>query len=164
TVTGCEFRYCYIGLQSSGTNNFYIGNDFHDTFASAMDIYDTGVLIENNTYNDIAVRPGMGQDIWGYWAIRTTGYGAIIRGNRLNNIGYIGIDVGKDALVEHNVVVNATSMLNDGAGISFDNCNGAIIRDNIVRDCVGDMEGVATSHIAYYPIVFGIYFGNTSIK
>src|SRR5690606_9803537 len=27
TVTGCEFRYCYIGLQSSGTNNFYIGND-----------------------------------------------------------------------------------------------------------------------------------------
>ena len=164
TVTGCEFRYCYIGLQSSGTNNFYIGNDFHDTFASAMDIYDTGVLIENNTYNDIAIRPGMGQDVWGYWAIRTTGYGAIIRGNRLNNIGYIGIDVGKDALVEHNVVVNATSMLNDGAGISFDNCNGAIIRDNIVRDCVGNMEGVATSHIAYYPIVFGIYFGNTSIK
>ncbi len=165
TVTGCEIRYSYLGVQSSGTNNSYINNHFHNTFASAMDVYDdTGALIENNTFNAIAIRPGMGEDIWGYWAIRVTGSDAIVRGNRLNNIGYIGIDVKNNTLVENNVVVNATSILNDGAGISFDNCDGAIIRNNIVRDCVGNMESVATSHIAYYPIIFGIYFGNTSIK
>nr|MDQ3100116.1 hypothetical protein [Bacteroidota bacterium] len=38
------------------------------------------------------------------------------------------------------------------------------IQDNVVRDCVGNMESVATDHNDNYYIVMGIYFGNTSIK
>ncbi|MDQ3101797.1 MAG: right-handed parallel beta-helix repeat-containing protein, partial [Bacteroidota bacterium] len=117
-VTGCEMRYCFLGLQSSGNNNQYTNNEFHHTFASGMDVYDSGVLIENNTFNDIALIAGMGEDQWGSWGLRTTGYNAVVRSNRFSNIGYMAIDVKNNALVEKNVVVNATATLNDGAGIS----------------------------------------------
>ncbi len=163
-VTGCEMRFCYLGLQSSGNNNQYINNEIHHTFGSAMSVYDAGVLIENNTLLDIAMIAGMGEDQWGSWGVRTTGINAVVRNNRFTNIGYMAIDVKNNAVVERNVIVNATATLNDGAGISFDECNGALIQDNVVRDCIGNMESVAADHHDNYYIVMGIYFGNTSIK
>ncbi len=164
-VTNCEFRYCYTGITSSGSQNQYINNTFHNTFATAIRIYDTNSLVQDNIFTDIAQVPGLGESNWGYMGINATGSGTVIRGNRLTNIGYIGITVRNNILVEKNVVTNATNILNDGAGIAFDNCDGAMIQDNLVLDCEGDLESVATTAIEiYYPICFGIYFGNTSIK
>jgi hypothetical protein len=162
-VNNCLVRHCYVGISSSGNNNHYTNNTIHHTFGAGMNIYDTNALVEGNTFTDIAIEPGMGENHWGYWGINATGQGTVIRSNRLTNIGYSGIGVGANILVEKNVVVNANKILNDGAGITFDNCNGVIVRDNIVMDLVGDLESVATSHYVYYPISFGIYFGNTSI-
>ncbi len=163
-VTNCTIRHCFNGISSSGSDNQYTGNTLYNTFGAAINVYDQNTVIENNELYDIAITPGWGEETWGYWGINATNTGTVVRGNRLNNIGYIGIGVGKNVLVEKNVVVNAPSILNDGAGISFDHADGAIIRDNLVLDCEGDLESVASNYNIYYPIAFGIYFGNTSIK
>jgi hypothetical protein len=165
TVTGCTFRYLYKAISSSGSNNHYLNNTIHRTFATAVSVYgEPNTVVEGNVLTDIAIDPGMGESWWGYMGLRVTGDGAIIRNNRLNNIGYIGIIAENNTLVERNVVQHATSILNDGAGIAFDHADGITIRDNIVVDMDCDLSSVATSHFAYYKIGFGIYFGNTSIR
>src|SRR5690606_12797232 len=105
-----------------------------------------------------------GENWWGYMGLRDRGDGAVIRNIRLNNVGYIGIIAEDNTLVERNVVLHATSILNDGAGIAFDHADGITIRDNIVLDMDCDLTSVATSHNVFYKIGFGIYFGNTSIR
>ncbi len=163
-VTNCTFRHLYKAISSSGTNNSYTNNTIQDTYATAVNIYDDDVLIANNTLMEIALRPGMGESVWGHMGIYTTGMNTIIRENRLDNIGYIGIVANKNTLIERNVVHNATSILNDGGGIAFDNADGMIVRDNIVTDLEGSLESVATNFVSYHKICMGIYFGNTSIK
>jgi len=165
TVTGCTFRYLYKAISSSGSNNQYLNNTIHRTFATAVSVYgEPNTVVEGNVLTDIAIDPGMGESWWGYMGLRVTGNGAVIRNNRLNNVGYIGIIAENNTLVERNVVRHATSILNDGAGIAFDHADGITIRDNIVIDMDCDLTSVATSHFAYYKIGFGIYFGNTSIR
>ncbi len=164
TVQNCVLRHCYNGIFSSGGNNVYKDLTIENTYATGLNILDSNTLIEDNVLSDIAVHAGMGEDLWGHMGINATGAGTIVRGNRLTNIGYIGISIKNNVLCEKNVVSNATSILNDGAGIAFDHCDGVIVRDNIVKDLVGSLESVATSHSVYYPVCFGIYFGNTTIK
>ncbi|MEZ4808451.1 MAG: right-handed parallel beta-helix repeat-containing protein [Flavobacteriales bacterium] len=164
TVSNCTFRHAYKAISSSGGNNTYTGNTISDIFATAINIYDDNTTISSNTLTDCAVRPGMGESVWGHMGINSTGLNNVIRGNRLDNIGYIGIVAGKNALIERNVVHNATSILNDGGGIAFDNADGMIIQDNIVTDLEGSLESTATNFVSYYKICMGIYFGNTSIK
>ena len=165
TVTGCTFRYLYHAISSTGTNNVYTNNTIHDTYATAVRIFsEVNTVVENNTLTDVGVRPGMGENWWGYMGIRINGEGTVVRNNRLNHVGYIGIIAEGNTLVERNVVEHATAILNDGAGIAFDHCDGLTIRDNIVLDMDCDLTSVATNHHAYYKIGFGIYFGNTSIR
>jgi hypothetical protein len=165
TVTGCTFRYLYKAISSSGSNNQYLNNTMHRTYATAVSVYgEPNTVVEGNVLTDIAIDPGMGENWWGYMGLRVTGNGAVIRNNRLNNVGYIGIIAENNTLVERNVVQHATSILNDGAGIAFDHADGITIRDNIVVDMDCDLTSVATSHYVYYKIGFGIYFGNTSIR
>ena len=165
TVTGCEFRFLYKAISSSGSNNNYLNNTMHRTFATAVSVYgEPNTVVEGNVLTDIAVDPGLGESWWGYMGLRVTGNNAVVRNNRLNNVGYIGIIAEDNTLVERNVVRHATSILNDGAGIAFDHCNGLTVRENIVVDMDCDLTSVATSHFAYYKIGFGIYFGNTSIR
>jgi hypothetical protein len=163
-VTNCTIRYNYLGIASSGDSNQYINNTITHTFGTGVNVWDTNTLVENNIFSDVAIYTGMGENYWGYMGLNVTGSGSIVRRNRLNNIGYSGITVNNNVLVEKNVVTNACTILNDGAGITFDSNDGAVIQDNIVMDCFGTLESVATNHYAYYPICFGIYFGNTSIK
>jgi hypothetical protein len=165
TVTGCEFRFLNHAITSSGSNNLYINNTIHDTYGNAVLVFDeVNTTVEDNTLTDIALVPGLGESGWGYMGIRVNGTGTVVRGNRLTNIGYIGIIAEGNTLVERNVVRHATRILNDGAGIAFDHCDGLIVRENIVSDMDCDLTSVATEHIAFYKIGFGIYFGNTSIK
>jgi hypothetical protein len=165
TVTGCTFRYLYKAVSSTGSNNKYLNNTMHRTFATAVSVYgEPNTVVEGNVLTDIAIDPGMGENWWGYMGLRVSGNGAVVRNNRLNNVGYIGIIAEENTLVERNVVQHATSILNDGAGIAFDHCDGLTVRDNIVTDMDCDLTSVATSHNVFYKIGFGIYFGNTSIK
>lgn len=164
TVTGCTFRHLYKAIGSSGNNNTYSNNIITDSYATAIWSHDNTVLIADNVITECGLRPGLGESIWGHMGISTTGDNVVIRGNRLDNIGYIGIIANKNALIERNVVHNATSLLNDGSGIAFDHADGMIVRDNVVTDIVGDLESVATNFVNYRKICMGIYFGNTSIR
>lgn len=165
TVIGCTFRHLYKAISSSGGNNQYLNNTIENTYATAVSVYgEPNTVVEGNVLTDIAIRPGMGESWWGYMGLRISGVGSVVRNNRLNNIGYIGITAENNCLVERNVVRHATKILNDGAGIAIDHCDGLTIRDNIVVDMDCDLSSVATSHFAYYKIGFGIYFGNTSVK
>jgi hypothetical protein len=164
-VRNCTFRYCYKGISSSGSNNLYANNHFHDTHASAINIYgEPNTRVENNLFERIAVIPGGGEDDWGYFGVTISGENTVVRGNVMDQIGYIGIGTTNNGLVERNVVRHACAILNDGAAITFDDCDGVVVRDNIVEDMVCDLSSVATTHIAYYKIGFGIYFGNRVIK
>ncbi len=164
-VRNCTFRYMYKAISSSGSNNLYTNNTFHDTYASAISIYgEPNTRVENNTFTNIAVVPGGGEDDWGYFGITITGPNTVVRGNVMDNIGYIGIGTTHNGLVERNVVRRATSILNDGAAITLDDCDGVIIRDNIVDEMVCDISSVASDHVAYHKIGFGIYFGNRVIR
>ncbi|MEO8732885.1 MAG: right-handed parallel beta-helix repeat-containing protein, partial [Flavobacteriales bacterium] len=53
--------------------------------------------------------------------------------------------------------------LNDGGGIGFDNTDGAIIKDNIITDIIGNLESSAPDFPNCKHISFGIYFGNTGV-
>ncbi len=164
-VTGCTFRHMYKAISSSGSNNQYIGNVMHNIFGTGISVYgEPNTVVANNIMTDIAVNPGMGEDAWGYMGIVISGTNTVVRDNRLDNVGYIGIATTNNGLVERNVVHQATSILNDGAAITFDDCDGVVVRDNIVTDMVCDLESVATNHNIYYRIGFGIYFGNRVIK
>lgn len=164
-VTGCTFRYLYKAISSSGSDNQYLNNTIHRTYATAVSVYgEPNTIVEGNVLTDIAIDPGMGESWWGYMGLRVTGNNAVVRNNRLTNVGYIGIIAEDNTLVERNVVRHATNILNDGAGIAFDHADGITVRDNIVVDMDCDLSSVATSHFAYYKIGFGIYFGNTAIR
>jgi len=164
TVDGCSFSDAYRGIESVGNSNTYSNSTFTRTYGTALLALDDTVNIIGNEFNDVGMVPGLGETSWGYFGIRTTGTDAVVRGNRLENVGYIGIVVEHNALVERNVVVNPTAILNDGGGIAFDFANGMVIQDNIVRDCVGSLESSAPSSVSYTKICNGIYFGNNGVN
>jgi hypothetical protein len=165
TTTNCDFRNLYHGIRSAGGNDNCSGNNFKNTYATAALLLGDNALIANNTFSDIALVDGEGESTWGYFGIRTTGSGTIIRQNTLDTIGYIGIIAEANALVEKNVVKHPLATMNDGGGIAIDHADGLIIQDNIVGDPIGSWENGAppvAPHNEHMGI--GIYFGNTSIK
>lgn len=163
-ITGCTFRELYQGISSYGNNNLYEDNHFEDTFATGAHLIDNNSTFRNNTMERIAMRAGMGESNWGYFGLRLNGTNNVIRANRLEDVGYIGISMDQNCLVERNVVRNATALLNDGGGIAFDHADGMIIQDNIVVDIIGDLESSAPDFENYELISHGIYFGNTTIR
>lgn len=63
--------------------------------------------------------------------------------NRIDGTGYAGIIIGKpDNFVEYNVITNAMSTLNDGAGV-YTNCDRTTIRHNIILNTEGGMQSSA---------------------
>src|SRR5690349_292728 len=90
--------------------------------------------------------------------------GSQVRYNVLDRIGYNGIVVNGATTCEFNKINEACKILNDGGGLGLDNCDGAILRKNIITNTWGDMESTATEHDNPWPIANGIYFGNISIK
>lgn len=163
TVTGCTMEDVYHGIRSYGFYDNYSGNIIRRTYASGCILIDQNSLFENNVVTDIALTVGMGETSWGYFGVRAIGTGNIIRGNRFDNIGYTAIEAGQNQLVEKNAISNYTVTLNDGGGINFDNANGLIVQDNVIRDPIGGLDGSATNMPHYQHLGVGIYFGNTSI-
>ena len=164
TVSNCELTRSYHGLRSYGWDNTYTNCSFSEIYATGAFLIDQGTVFSNNQMNDIANHPGLGENSWGYFGVRAAGSDNVLRNNVLDNIGYIGLSVDNNALVEKNVVQNCLKILNDGGGITFDNADGMIIRNNIVRDIIGNLESAATDFPNHEFISHGIYFGNTIIK
>jgi hypothetical protein len=87
-----------------------------------------------------------------------------VRDNRITNSGNSGIFVGETCTVERNVISGFCATVNDGGGIYWDNGNGMVIQDNIIRDAIGNTESAATNYSVNGKILPGIYFGNAVIQ
>lgn len=164
TVSGCSFQQSNHGIQSYGNNNTYSGNTIQNTYAAAIAVIDNGTTISGNTVTNIALVPGLGETGFGYHGIRVGGGTNYIRDNRVDNTGNSGIFVGETCTVERNVISNFCATVNDGGGIYWDNGNGMVIQDNVIRDAIGNIESAATNYSVNGKILPGIYFGNAVIQ
>lgn len=160
TVTGCTFEWSYYGLRTYGSYGTYTGNTVRHTFATGMTISEDHCTVSNNTVEDIALVPGLGESYWGYYGMHVSGATNIVRNNRIARTGNSGLFLGGSPLVEKNVISDALMTVNDGGGIYWDSANGATIQDNIISNVGGNMESVAADYAINDPLGHGIYFGN----
>ena len=160
----CSFTDVYQAVMSTGNNQSFHHFNILRTYGTAIYLLDNNTSVTHCTLRDVAMVPGLGEKDMGYIGMRLNGAGVTITDNRMENIGYCGIAVANNALVERNVIINAMAILNDGGGITFDHADGVIVRNNIVRDLIGNVESCAPNWINSVPMCHGIYFGNTSIK
>ncbi|MBK6626142.1 MAG: right-handed parallel beta-helix repeat-containing protein [Flavobacteriales bacterium] len=160
----CSFSDTYQAILSTGGDQDFHHLNVQRTYATGVYLMDDNSSVTQCVFEDVALQPGLGENNWGYFGLRLTGQGMVVTDNRFDNIGYVGMVVERNALVERNVVRHALAILNDGGGIAFDNADGMIIRDNIVMDITGNLESSAPNFSNYEPICHGIYFGNISIK
>ncbi|MBK8500315.1 MAG: right-handed parallel beta-helix repeat-containing protein [Flavobacteriales bacterium] len=164
-----EVGYCKMldtqrAIYSTGATQNIHHNTIARTYQTAVYLLDNNSTFTFNTFDDICLWPGSGENNWGYFGLRCNGTGMTVSDNRFQNIGYIGMVVEANTLAERNVVRNPLMILNDGGGIAIDNANGMVLRKNIVMDAYGDTAGVAPQYTNDFPIAHGIYFGNISIK
>lgn len=164
TVNNCTFQDLYHGIRSYGSYDTYTNNTFNRTYATAILNLDNNTLIGNNVLTNIALVPGAGETSWGYFGIRSIGTGNTIRANRLDQIGYAGIEANANTLIEKNVIKHHLASLNDGGGIQFDNVDGLVVQDNLIEDPICQLDGSSTYVEDYQRLGVGIYFGNTSLK
>jgi hypothetical protein len=164
TVRYCTFEDLGMAIFSYGGTNKYHNNTFSRTYRTAIDMLDDNSEITDNTFNDIAMQPGLGESFWGYMGVRVQGTNNVVRNNRLTTVGYIGISVYGNTMVERNFVQNALALLNDGCGIGMENADGVVIRDNIILDIHGNLESAAPNAVGYWYAGMGIYFGMFSVK
>lgn len=162
-ITGCTFDQTHHGIRSYGSYGNYSNNTVRNTFASGLAILDHHTTIENNTIEDIALFPGLGEPFWGYFGMYCRGQENTVRGNTVNRVGNSGIFMEGSGVVEHNIITHALATVNDGGGIYFDNADGLIIQDNFVSDLDGNMESQAMDGGVNFKIGHGIYFGNAVI-
>lgn len=164
SVLNCEFTKLYHGVDSySGNFNRYDNNRFWNTYATAVHALDNNTSVNYNKLDDIALIAGSGETFFGYYGIQVGGSNNVVRGNRLNNIGYSGIFCDSNALVELNFIKGHLSTLNDGGGIYWDSGSGVTVQDNIAMDPFGNMESVAMNYQTNVKISMGMYFGNSAI-
>jgi hypothetical protein len=164
TIQNCTFEDLGQAIYSYGHHNAFQNNLVQRTYKTGLRMIDNNTTISGNQFEEVAMQPGLGESNWGYMGVRISGNNNVVRENRLHTIGYIGISVESNTLVERNFVQNALALLNDGCGIGMDNSNGMIIRDNIVVDIVGNLESCAPNGGEYWNIAFGIYTGNLSVQ
>ncbi|HEY0979123.1 MAG TPA: right-handed parallel beta-helix repeat-containing protein, partial [Flavobacteriales bacterium] len=163
-VAHCTFADMFQAIRSTGSEQSFHHLTIERTYGSAVHLLDNNTTFSNSIVRNVCMEPGLGENNWGYFGIRSTGSGMVFRDNLLENIGYIGIVAEQNSLVERNRVRNALALLNDGGGIALDNADGMIIRDNIITDLHGNLESVAPNFTNPHYISYGIYFGNISIK
>lgn len=77
------------------------------------------------------------------FAVRLWGQGFHMAENVVRGAGYDCVSLGgHDGIVEHNLLEQCCLILDDCGGVYMGG-NGHIIRENIVRDCIGNAEGTA---------------------
>lgn len=165
-IDGCNITNSYKGVTIFGNNNTIRNCKFSG-------IYETGIHqtggdnnnIVDNELSNCCLEPGLGANSWGYFGISITGNGTIARRNKLTNMGYIGMGLSGRTVLEENFIKDCCQLLTDGSGVAFDNCDGSIIRNNIILNSLGNTESCALNFAeGLKPKGNGIYFGNISIK
>ncbi len=162
-ISGCSFSDIgedAIGGTFDAAGTRITGCTFHDVRNVAISWIENpagvgGTVIEGNRFERIGMQFGYGGS--GSWhaagVILHAGKGVVVRGNRFVDIGYAGVLLGSPGqVVERNVLVRCMGSLNDGAAI-YANCSECVIRDNIILDCIGNLD---TSH-PWYPLGHGIW-------
>lgn len=171
-IRNCNFDQCDYGIWTYGNAHTIANNTItrcpqmgiNSISDSGANGYGNGNVIEDNSIQNCAIYPGLGKSSWGYFGLGITGLNNIVRRNTLTNIGYIALSFDANTLVENNFIRNACSILSDGSGIAFDRTDGAIVRNNIVLNTLGNVESCATNFTGCDPKGKGIYFGNISNK
>lgn len=173
-VLNCIFQHSMHGIndESNGdplnNGHQYNYNEFTTIYGTAVrsDAYDSEFI--GNTLLDIGLWPGLaepGYNTLGAMGI-STGSGAIVEENHLENIGYMGITTGgTNGRIKQNMVLNALRTLNDGGGISFDDCDGLEVSYNII-DGLGHPDNLISTSAnsgVHFQIGPGIYFGDNAI-
>ena len=125
-VTDCRISDCQIGR---------IG-------ACGVRLNGSGLTISGNHIHDVGVYyPGAA-------ALMLYGNDSKVQRNELHDAPYSGVIAGGTGqVIEQNLIYRVMRVMHDGAAV-YGNLNGAIIRDNIVRDVVEVGSGFGAS--AYY--------------
>lgn len=163
-VSYCKMQDTQRAIYSTGATQNIHHNTVTRNYQTAVYLLDNNSTFTFNTFTDICLWPGLGENNWGYFGLRCNGSGMTVSDNRFQNIGYIGMVVEQNTLAERNVVRTPLAILNDGGGIAIDNANGMVLRRNMVLDVVGNTESVAPEYTNFFPVGHGIYFGNISVK
>lgn len=169
-IDSCNVSNNYIGIKSytnltSGLNNITVKNSvINNNFESGVNSVGVGHTFEDNSLLYNAIYPGLGNSSWGYITMDTYSNNTIIRRNRIIGSGYIGVTVRGNSLVEKNFIDSSCTILNDGCGMGPDQSDGAIFRDNIILNTIGNTESCASNWSGCNPKGKGIYFGNLAVK
>ena len=169
TVSGCSFRQIEdtglaIGYSAGGSQ--VNGCTFVDIRNSAISINQnasaTGTVIAGNTMASIGMIPGYGGSgaYHSNGVVITTGAGLMITGNRMSDIGAVGVLLGTACSGNHvhdNVLVRCMAQLNDGAAI-YGDCGQCDIQGNIIVSTIGNLS---TSQ-PWTPLGHGIWLDTVS--
>lgn len=163
TIRNCEFREIETDAISLGWNSggsVVTGCTFRDVRNIAVAVNQdragaAGTVIERSRFERIGMQYGYGGS--GSWhasgIVIPNVAGITIRLNHFIEIGYCGVILGVDnQTVERNIFVRCMGSLNDGAAV-YANCNGSVIRENIILDTIGNLS---TSH-PWTPLGHGIW-------
>jgi hypothetical protein len=169
TVSACSFRQIEgfgvaIGYDAGGS--LVTGCTFVDIRNSAIDINQnasaTGTVVSGNTMASIGMIPGYGGSgsYHSNGVVITTGSDLLITGNRMSDIGAVGVLLGTACSGNHvhdNVLVRCMAQLNDGSAIYAD-CGQCDIESNII---VGTIGNLSTSQ-PWTPLGHGIWLDTVS--
>lgn len=141
-----------VGVRGSGVSFVEVSNnEMRNIFGEAIVFWPaTNATISGNLIENVGIYPAVKGS---YNAIRfgsdnpTTSIKNVISKNVIRNVGYSGImfrvgsgKAGEESVIEKNVIERALATLADGGGIYLQDCNGNIIRDNIIFDTYGNKD------------------------
>lgn len=167
TINNCNLSNSgSIAIYAKNSSNISILNSSVSNILSiaiAIEASCNYTLINNNTVRKIGYLEGMA--MFGYYAryigINTFAPNTTITNNRIDSVGYIGIQASysTDELIKNNFVSNFCFVCDDGAGIYVVGAKpGTIIKSNIVINGIGAPYGKSRSHSP----AAGIYTDNYS--
>jgi hypothetical protein len=157
TIQDCVFERCMLyGVRATWANGSLIDCTFKDIglwsgFRGLPQPNGASTAVNGNEYGS-------------YSAVSLQGDAVMIERNSIYRAGNNGISFsGTGAMALNNHVTEALSLVNDGAAITFDYCDGCLVVDNIVASSLGVLWGQATNTGNNEEKTTGIYFGNQSI-
>ncbi|MEZ5672306.1 MAG: right-handed parallel beta-helix repeat-containing protein [Thiotrichaceae bacterium] len=141
-----------VGVRGSGVSFIDISNnEMRNIYGEAITFWPaTNANITNNLIENVGIYPAVKGS---YNAIR---FGSdkpeasiknVIANNVIRNVGYSGImfrvgsgKPGEESIIEKNVIERALAILADGGAIYLQDCNGNIIRSNLILNTYGNKD------------------------
>jgi hypothetical protein len=171
-VDSCQFNFIGSLVRGVSTNCIFSNNIVTNTFRSGLQINGGGNQIKNNILENIALFAGFGESQFGYFGMYVLGNNNLVSGNRLKRTGNSAIFyecLGGGTIIEKNFIDSAVALINDGGGIYFDRSVNCIVRDNIVINGDGGLEGSIGQFPGYgsvgdIKVSHGIFFGNAIVS